>query len=119
MKKKLLLSFAVFATAISVSAQKRVAITGNLEDVNNQEYSVSPTNYDHDSAKENSKRGVKVITDTLKLVDARNYYGTGNANTGYTLRGVPYNADTTMYFTLIQKFNTKADIKGKWMMTIE
>ena len=118
MKKKLLLSFAVFASALAVNAQtKSVKAYRGLTPETSEETNYLPVKSNaynlNDASTNGTKRGSKTVIDTLKLVDAKAAYGTGNSYTRYTLRGVPKNADTTFYFTLVQSFPSKADVKVK------
>lgn len=118
MKKKLLLSFAVFASALAVNAQtKSVKAYRGLTPETSEETNYLPVKSNaynlNDASTNGTKRGSKTVIDTLKLVDAKAAYGSGNSYTRYTLRGVPKNADTTFYFTLVQSFPSKADVKVK------
>jgi hypothetical protein len=132
MNKKLLLSFAVFATALSVNAQKNVRAP-KLKGTYNKAVFVESTSSEekfNSGVKEvantentNSKnvRGAKTIVDTLKLVDYKKSYGnpsnylTSSNNIGYKLKGYPAQSpDTgTDYLSLVQDFNSTTESKVK------
>ena len=82
MNKKLLLSFAVFATAFGVNAQKRQALPIKTEAAVSKEVSVNVSEAGDvtfsefkRSAKSKKTRGSKQITDTLRLVALRKLFG--------------------------------------------
>jgi hypothetical protein len=133
MNKKLLLSFAVFATALTVNAQSgakkslpaKQKGTKSYAQVKNEEFkgeNAENTTYSVESGiKTATKRGAKTIIDTLKLVDYKKTYGnpsnylTSSNNIGYKLKGyAAQSPDTgTDYLSLIQDFNSTKEVKLK------
>ena len=134
MNKKLLLSFAVFATALTVNAQKdlkkhasavnkgkyssrSVLVEGN-ESFKSEIKNVELTKKNVDSSK---KRGAITVMDTLKLVDYKKAYGsptnymTTSNSISYTLQKYPAMSPDTGddYLSLVQNFYSTTESKLK------
>ena len=121
MKKKLLLSFAVFATAISVSAQKRVASTRI-----HKEYKVDySTNVDNDtstdfsirslSGKVQTKRAVQNLTDTSNFFGYKASYASPKTSGSYV--APMFFKDSVDLATVFQILPNKTPIILKGIMT--
>jgi hypothetical protein len=118
MKKKLLLSFAVFATAISVSAQKRVASTRI-----HKEYKVDySTNVDNDNSTDFSirslssnvqkKRAVQNLTDTSQFFGYKTSYASPKTSGSYVAPMIfKDSVDLATVFQIIPN-NTPIILKG-------
>ncbi len=86
MKKKLLLSFAVFATALSVNAQKRVA-SNRVHKEYKVNYSNEADNFNSSDVKTESfsvnlqaKRGIQKLTDTSNFFGLKASYASPRSN---------------------------------------
>ncbi len=122
MKKKLLLSFAVFATALSVNAQKRADKSispikhENVKSIENVSFDSEKTFNTKSHKHELIKRGSKTVIDTLRLIALNKAYGCRDHAfvTDRPIKSKLYNFGTDKYYVSInQAFNNSASLKLK------
>jgi len=120
MKKKLLLSFAVFATALSVNAQKR-SVNSVSPIRHKSEGAVQNVSFDLEKSSFKSqvsdyKRGSKTIVDTLRLTALNKAYACPN-HAFITDRGIKSKLWTVngdkYYVSINQAFNNTTPLKLK------
>ncbi len=106
MKKKLLLSFAVFATALTVNAQKKNLL--RVKDSDNSfktiEYYTSVERSNFEGVK-NNKRGGLLVTDTVGMLQEKYYYASPYRRTK-TVQNYFYNNTTDITTANAGKLDT-------------
>ncbi len=111
MKKKLLLSFAVFATALSVNAQKRAIKTERKSTYATVEVE-QKGNLTPDFKIGSKKRGSQVITDTIGYIANKRSYGSPKT-AGIWITPYYGTPDTVELMTVSQSFKNTSPIKFK------
>jgi hypothetical protein len=111
MNKKLLLSFAVFATALTVNAQKRAIKTERKSPYTTVEV-VQKGNLTPDFKIESKKRGSQVITDTIGYIANKRSYGSPKT-AGIWITPYYGTPDTVELMTVAQSFKNTSPIKFK------
>ncbi len=111
MNKKLLLSFAVFATALTVNAQKRAIKTERKSPYTTVEVE-QKGNLTPDFKIESKKRGSQVITDTIGYIANKRSYGSPKT-AGIWITPYYGTPDTVELMTVAQSFKNTSPIKFK------